>query len=599
MRTPFPTARPATCVIHCRVSTKRAAHEGESLEVQEAICTNIAAARGWKLSHQPWREGSSGRKDNRPVFKSILAHLDANPGTVSYYLFRSIDRFTRRGSFSYEEMKRELTSRGVQLIDSYGIIQPVRNTLEDVGFEYDWSMVSPSAISELVIAAASNAEVTSILTRTISQEIRLTQRGYKMRGANDGYRNVKVAIEGKKYTIQEADPERAPYWKAIYEMRATGAFTDAEICARVNAMGYRSRIRNRWDATQEEVVGKMGGKPLTIKGLQAAIAHPIYCGVICEKWTCGKPVKTAYPGLVSIDTFNAANRGKVYISQGDNGGLDIHYDYNPRLKPIMRSRHNPLFPFKGVVVCHLCARPLLGSSPRGKGGKYFPAYHCARTHPYWSVPKKVLDAELERLIDGLSFNPQAVPTIRAHIEKRYDARKGEIRTADARILQSVAELEIRKAAAVNSFKLATSDVMRRSLEADAVDLDKQIANAGAVHPTVRIAESDIKGYFKFVEKIIEHPSKMLKARANHEQLRACFSLVFRALPTREEIANRTPKLRWIFRLSSRLEEANSLKVSLQGFEWNTFEEEVLEWKRVSPYLWYLDSDIDDDASVAA
>jgi hypothetical protein len=69
----------------------------------------------------------------------------------------------------------------------------------------------------------------------------------------------------------------------------------------------------------------VGGEPLTAKRLQFIIQRTIFCGVICEKWTQDRPIRAAYSGLVSIDTFNAANRSKVVIT--DNGSsLDIAYD---------------------------------------------------------------------------------------------------------------------------------------------------------------------------------------------------------------------------------------------------------------------------------
>jgi hypothetical protein len=42
--------------------------------------------------------------------------------------------------------------------------------------------------------------------------------------------------------------------------------------------------------------------------MQWLIKHPIYAGVICEKWTNNKPIKAVYDGLVDIDTWNNANR---------------------------------------------------------------------------------------------------------------------------------------------------------------------------------------------------------------------------------------------------------------------------------------------------
>src|ERR1700740_2905382 len=133
MNSPHKNSNPA-CIIHCRVSTPKQAYQGESLDVQESVCRTIANDRGWPIAHEPWLESYSGRKQ-RPVVKEILAFLDENPGGVQYYLFRSIDRFTRAGSLAYEEMKRELRRRGVEMVDTFGMIQPSRNTLDDVGFE--------------------------------------------------------------------------------------------------------------------------------------------------------------------------------------------------------------------------------------------------------------------------------------------------------------------------------------------------------------------------------------------------------------------------------------------------------------------------------
>lgn len=67
-----------------------------------------------------------------------------------------------------------------------------------------------------------------------------------------------------------------------------------------------------------KIIGQRGGKPLTLKVLWYTLANPIYAGINDEKWTQGKPVKCKFDGLVSLELFNQANRGKVYIS--DNSG---------------------------------------------------------------------------------------------------------------------------------------------------------------------------------------------------------------------------------------------------------------------------------------
>src|SRR3989344_710755 len=310
------TSRPKA-IAHCRVSSKKQAQEGESLDVQEQIVRAHADRKEWNMV-RVWKESYSGRKSTRPVFEEILAYLDANPDTIQYYIFRAIDRFTRGGTGIYDRMKNELARRGVEMVDTMGMIQSSQNTLADLGFEYDWSRYNPSEVTEAVVATTSKQEVTTIETRMIGQEIRLTQQGYKVRWAQDGFRNEKTYdANGKKRTIMIPDPSRAQYLQAIFRLRSVGQLTDQEIVDEVNGMGYLTRIFKRWNKEHTEQIGAVGGAPLTTKRLQELIQRPIYAGFICEKWTNDKPIQAKFPGLVSLETFNAANRGRGFIQRSE------------------------------------------------------------------------------------------------------------------------------------------------------------------------------------------------------------------------------------------------------------------------------------------
>ena len=74
-------------------------------------------------------------------------------------------------------------------------------------------------------------------------------------------------------------------------------------------------MRSKHDRTK--VVTKCGGGPLTVKQFQRMISNPIYAGVNTEKWTGGKPVQCAFGGLVSIEQFNRANKGKKLITKDE------------------------------------------------------------------------------------------------------------------------------------------------------------------------------------------------------------------------------------------------------------------------------------------
>jgi DNA invertase Pin-like site-specific DNA recombinase len=586
-----PTSTPR-CVIHCRVSTQKQAYEGESLDVQASMCRSIAENKGWILAHEPWKESFSGRKSHRPVFEEILAFIDANPRRIQYYVFRAIDRMTRGGTTAYDHMKRELTRRGVSMIDSQGLIQPVKNTLEDLGFEYDWSRVSPSEIAEVVVATTAKSEVSTILTRLIGQEIRLRQQGYKVRRPTDGFINAKIYVDGRKRTIEQPDPTRAGFFIAMFEMRKLGTLSDMEICERINAMGYRTRPHNKWNADHTQIIGRTTGTKLSPKRLQEIIQRPIYCGIICEKWTRNQPIRAAYPGLVSIDLFNAANRSKVHVLQPDDGSLAIIHDYHPRAlaRP---DKNNPAFPFKSVVACSACRSPLMASSPRGRGGKRYPTYHCARNHKYVGVKKKLLEDALEAYVAKLRFRPQTIAHIREDILDVYAERHGEIQQAAQRVAATVDELECRKAEAVRAFKFATTDLMRRSLEAEADDYDRQIAETRSVGDRLAIDEGDIAGYLKDTERVLARPSVLLDETNAPTQRQARFSLVFPSLPTYEEIASRTAKLQAVFCLSSDREGDKSGLVHSPGFNWNQLEQAVLHWKEIA-HLLALDDIAPDD-----
>ena len=54
-----------------------------------------------------------------------------------------------------------------------------------------------------------------------------------------------------------------------------------------------------------------------LEELQNFIKRTSYCGIICKKWTKYIPIKAKWEGIVSIDLWNRANRGKFFLEQDD------------------------------------------------------------------------------------------------------------------------------------------------------------------------------------------------------------------------------------------------------------------------------------------
>ena len=537
--------------------------------MQEHISRGFTGSRGFEIlpDGKIFKDAFTGRRDERPGLKEAFDYIRANPGKVNYFVFRGIDRFTRGGSYSYEHIKRELAQYGVTMIDTHGVIQPVKNTLEHVGFEYEWSKTSPSEIAEIVLANAAKAEVTNILTRMIGREIELTLQGFKIRGAVDGFLNKKIYVENKKRVIQVPNPERAHYYVEIFTLRAAGALTDKEIVDRLNTRGFRTPLRNRWDRLHQRIIGNVGGLPLTVKLLQEAICRPIYCGVMCEKWTRWKPIKAQYDGLVSIDTFNRANRGKVFVKENP-AGMEILYDYQPEKTMKQKTRQNPLFPYKNVVLCPHCKKPFTGSCPRGKSGHRFPTYHCSRKHKYFGISKSEFDEAVDNFVRRLKFRAGVFDIICKDWLEKHHLRKQELAQASHDAHRMIADLRSEQKAKSQAFVLTTSPVLRVGLEKEIEDLEVMIKMAGGESQKIDISTTDIERFRDYGISFLEHLPELLLNPENPRLQVTLFSLIFREFPTFDEIEFGTPKLTWIFELSSASVTAESVAVRLAGLSWN-------------------------------
>lgn len=584
------------CVILVRVSDTKQTY-GESQEDQIEACQRVAKSKNLSVAGI-FVETFSGRKGEAPVYKQTLQFIKDNPGRIKYFLVRVIDRFTRKGSGEYSRMKEELRSLGVELIDTHGIIQPSINTLDHLGFEYDWSRHSPSEIAEVVVSTTAKQEVTRILTRTITQEIRLAQQGYRARGAYEGYVNKDIIVGGKKKKIQVPCPERAKYFIRIFELRAEGKLSDKEIVEEINAMGYVSKEHFKRDSITKKIIGKCVGKPMTVKRLQNIVKRTIYAGVQVEKWTYDKGIRTPYPGLIPVDLFNLANRGKVFITEKtsvlENGAeeVEILYDYSPVKPPVNKYlRHNPDFPYK-FIRCPKCKalgkdKGLKGSASKGRSGQYFGAYHCTRGHKRFSVSAKTMSNTVEEFLDRIKFSDDFLLILNDLLINKYRRQQEAILGQSRDSNSYVSELKGQKLNTVRAITRSTSEISQKALEMHLEELDKKIKKAEAERHTIDLKEEDVKKFISYVKKIVEHPTKVLLDKGNARRQAQLFTLVFEHMPTYDEIESGTAKLTFVFKLLEEFQAQKSAKSAmacLQGFGWNHIRDQINLWLYVCATL---------------
>lgn len=561
------------CIIDCRVSDP-VQLKGGSLDNQETLGRLYAKNNGWNVV-RVFRKPHSGATTERSDIEEIIQFIKHSEFKIHFFIFKSIDRFTRAGYPEYERCKNRFANLGVELVDTYGIIQPKKNTLAHLGnFGYDWAETSPTEAAEMLASYSGKQERRDILLRLIGGEISLVQEGFAVRRAPDGMQNKKILTGHKERYIRVPDPERAHYFIMMFELRAHG-LDDKEIVARINAMGFQTRTFRRWDRSNAEnpkVTGQKGGQKLTVKRLQRYMLQTEYAGIICEKWTHYKPIRARYDGLVSLETFNLANRGKIFIKENPDNSLQLLYDYSQYDKiQTKRLKNNPDYPLK-FILCSTCRKPFLGSRSRGKSGKLYAAYHCGgnkignRTHPYIRIPKTEFEEAIRQFLELLHFDQSFLNSFEAVFMDTYRKREKEIVNQSSLISHNVGALKAQQASDLEALTTTKSAVVRKMLEEKIEDLDYQIQQAQNQRDEIEITEQDIKSFIRFAKTIMEHPAENLLDIDDMRAQQTLFNLIFAGMPTYQEILNGTPKLSLVFKLSGDSNATNSQLVAPTGVE---------------------------------
>ncbi len=572
---------------YARVSTPKQAVDGDSLRVQAQLIAKAIHARGLELvpDSKVLEEPFTGTTDDRPVYSEALAFIKKHPGRVKYFVVRSIDRFSREGSFRYQEMKRELEALGVQLTDVDGVIQPVVNSLAHLNVSYKWSKRSPSAITEVVLAEAGSNEVSTILTRLIGTQIGLVREGFHIGPADDGYVVKRTRVAGKKRCIQVVDPERAPFYQLMFEMRAEQTYSDKQIVEHINRLGFQFKPKNKWDRLKTTVVGRIPPKPLTVKALQSIILRSVYCGVILEKWNQGEPVRAAGgQAIVSIETFNRANRGKRFIRENGDGTLKMFYDYRPELVVEKRSRFNRRWLFKNAVICPVCEKPLYASSSRSRSGDLYGFYHCNRGHKRYSVPQATLDDAYTGFLDKIRFEESAWDRTRVFLKAAYRKTLTEKESLRRHTQKTIEDVEMEKTRVAEAFTAATSKLMRETLEKKLDELEKQGASLEVAEESMDLTEAELDEFVEHAERLLEHPGKVPSYVEDMREQSEIFGLLFSRLPTFEEIGFGTPLLSAAFTVFPVLDDSKTSVVRNTALAWNHISQEIKRWQAAYPLI---------------
>ncbi len=524
-----------------RISSVKQGLQGDSPEDQKQQIERFALARGITIK-KFFIFMESASKEQQPVQEAIDYCANSN-NDIQLFIIKSIDRFTRGGSYLYDHLKRQLVSNNVRLIDIYGIISSQEvNTLEHLDVEYDWSVYSPTKKAEILEAERAKDEMRDIMTRMIGAEIRYVRMGYRVRRAPYGYKNKKVDTEHGKRVILVPYEEEAQWIRKMYDLRLTTALNDTEIVEKLNELGFKTRTFNRRDPNNKtKIIGKRGGNPLNLKQLWRFIRNPIYAGINVEKWTQSKPIKGQFEGLISVAEFNKANRGKVVIVE-KNGQISIEKE-KPPTHLANKQVLNPKFPFKKHVHCPKCNKPLYGSASKGKLGKYYPAYHCHARGHYFRVPSKEFMETIETFVKDIEVSPEYIDNLKKEVVRLWNKQQETIVEDNTRVDKKIEDLRSQARSIAEKIRYLNSEVSIRYMEKDLIDIENEIQKLeDAKENPVAKEDVNMEVVMEYIGFYLEHLEELLLYRAKPLKRAEYFSLLFEQPPTYDELAFGTPKL---------------------------------------------------------
>lgn len=539
----YPNNKLRNGVLAVRVSTVGQGIDGDSPEAQIEQGKRYAPTHGINITKVlTYLESAAG--DKQPMQHVIDYAIDPK-NEIDVVLVKSIDRFTRGGSTAYDLLKRQLEPRGIDLEDMYGVISNIKvNTLEHLGMEYKWSVHAPSRKSELLEAERAKDEVRDILTRMIGSEIRYTQIGYWSRAALYGYETSKVETTNGKRAILIPHDDQAPIIRKMYDMRASSLYSDDQIADEMNRLGFQTRIkvvRDKVDRTK--IVKRTGGKKMTGKLLRVYVAKTIYAGVNTEKWTGDLPVLCKFDGLIDIELWNKANRGKISIALNpDDPEHPIVTRAAKQEKFAKKNVYNEEFPYRKVVTCPECHNPLLGSASRGKLGKYYPAYHCSHHGHYFRVPKGEFDEKINQFIERLIVDPARFDEVLQAVQTVWGQRQVQVQDASDMRDKKRVELEAQARVIVDKMKLVTSPTAIKYMEEDLLKVEQHINDLDT-----RKDEQETQGgvdmptILTYIKYFVEHLKDLLIDHSNPILRARYFGVLFDKMPSYTEINGGTPE----------------------------------------------------------
>jgi len=363
-------------VAYYRVSSKRQKEEGVSLEAQKKLINDYTLRNDFKIIKE-FEIDESAKKANRKAFQEMVNFVRGD-SQITGIIAEKVDRLLR-GNLKDRVLVEDLISeqdKEIHLVKEGMVLSKTSKSSQKLQFDIE------------------NALARHFLNN-LSDEVK---KGYDILVSDGFYPHIPPIGYLTKLDEHLAivDTEKAPFLKKVFELCATGEYTERKISETLFKEGFRSRSGRR---VGKSAIGKI-------------LHDPFYYG--CFKWQ-GEEHRGNHEPIIDKSLFDKVQE-VLHPKQKKGNKYDIAY--------------------LGLMTCGECGAGITGEIQ--KGHTY---YHCSKpkgakfcSQKY--VREEIVKEQLLAIVKSVSLSIKQLKTIK-------DIMRESVKDESEYVEQSIASLNAR------------------------------------------------------------------------------------------------------------------------------------------------------------
>ncbi|GEM_PF-4733238 len=172
-----------------------------------------------------------------------------------------------------------------------------------------------------------------------------------------------------------------------------------------------------------------------------------------------------------------------------------------------------------------------------------------QNHKRYAVPQKEVEKAFSEFLARIKFKDDFFAKFEKMTVLKYKKEEGNMTKMTAMANSKVSELEFKKGKLIESYGETQSSIIRKGIEDQVEALQISIESAQNERNKLEVTEKEIHEFGAYAKKLMEHPVQILANIRNMNEQITMYGLFFEEFPTYEQIANGTPKLTLVFKLS--------------------------------------------------